>query len=166
MHARTQAYTYTHTNRHPLGVSRRRADPPLDVDDEIHYEELCRDEPDKLFVIDFHALWCGPCRAFAPLFRRLALQNHTAKFLKVDIEWNDSLAAKFKIKSLPTIKFVRGGKVVGAIEGLEGDFLQVFLARLEEFSTPQEITEMRESRDGDTLVQVCVYAPRLLCFVV
>jgi thiol-disulfide isomerase/thioredoxin len=146
-HMRTRADLHMNKRRHPLGVSRRRADPPLDVEDEPHYEELCRADPGKLFVVLFHAAWCGPCRAFAPLFRRLALQTHTARFLKVDIEWNDGLATRYKVKSLPTIKFVRGGNVVSTIEGLQDDFMQIFYAQLEAASTPQEVVEMRDSRE-------------------
>jgi thioredoxin len=62
---------------------------------------------DKPCIIDFWAEWCGPCRAFAPVFEELS-EQYTGKvtFYKVDTEAEQELAAVFGIRSIPSILFI------------------------------------------------------------
>ena len=58
----------------------------------------------KLVVIDFMATWCGPCKALAPLFTKLADHyKQQAVFLKIDVDVHEDLAAAFKVSAMPTI---------------------------------------------------------------
>lgn len=77
-------------------------------------------------IVDFYADWCGPCKAMAPVFADLA-QRQRAKALvaKLDTDRNPAIAARYGIRSIPTIVVMRDGKEVarqvGALpmQGLE-----------------------------------------------
>jgi len=68
-------------------------------------------ENDIVFL-DFWAAWCGPCRAFAPVFERASEAHPEIVFAKVDTEIERSLAATFQIRSIPTLMIFRAGILV------------------------------------------------------
>jgi thioredoxin 1 len=68
-------------------------------------------------LIDFWAAWCGPCRAFAPVYERVSEKHPDITFGKVDTEAEQALAAKFDIRSIPTIMAIRDGVIVFAQPG-------------------------------------------------
>jgi len=69
-------------------------------------------------VIDFWATWCGPCRMVAPIISELAEQYDGRIVVgKCDVEENDDLAAEFGIRNIPTILFMKDGKVVDKLVG-------------------------------------------------
>lgn len=72
---------------------------------------------DGLAVIDFWATWCGPCRAFAPVFAESAAKNPDVVHLKVDVDHNPELSQAFEIRSIPTTVFVKGNEVLGSVPG-------------------------------------------------
>ena len=64
-------------------------------------------------VIDFWAEWCGPCRMVGPIVDELAAEYAgRVQVCKCDIEQCDEAVAKFGIRNIPTIIFVKGGQVV------------------------------------------------------
>ncbi len=68
---------------------------------------------DKPVVIDFWASWCNPCRMFAPVFDKCADElSDTAKFCKVNVDEQPSLASKFRVMSIPTLAVVKNGETV------------------------------------------------------
>ncbi|PYN20963.1 MAG: thioredoxin [Candidatus Rokuibacteriota bacterium] len=71
-----------------------------------------------VMMVDFWAEWCGPCRAIAPLLEDLARESAGKVTLaKVNVDENPGLAARYGIRSIPTILFVKGGKVADQVIG-------------------------------------------------
>jgi thioredoxin 1 len=71
-----------------------------------------------LSMVDFWAAWCGPCRMVAPIVEQLATE-HAGKIKvgKVDVDANQQTAAKFNIRSIPSILFFKDGKLVDTVVG-------------------------------------------------
>jgi len=69
-------------------------------------------------LVDFWAVWCGPCKAIAPAVEELAGDyKGRAKVGKLDVDHNPQTAAQYGIRSIPTLLVFKGGKVVGQIVG-------------------------------------------------
>lgn len=73
-----------------------------------------------LRVIDFWARWCGPCRMMAPQFERAAGLRPDYRFAKVDVDAAPGLAARFGIRSIPTLAVLRDGELVAMQAGVMG----------------------------------------------
>lgn len=69
-------------------------------------------------LVDFWADWCGPCRMVAPVIEELAAEfEGRAKVGKVDVDRNGPLAAKYGIRSIPTLLLFKEGRVVDQVVG-------------------------------------------------
>ncbi|HWN50105.1 MAG TPA: thioredoxin TrxC [Xanthobacteraceae bacterium] len=69
-------------------------------------------------VVDFWAEWCGPCKAMAPVYERVAAELEPAfRFVKVDTEAEPELAARYHIRSIPTLMLFHKGSVVAQRAG-------------------------------------------------
>lgn len=89
---------------------------PIAVTDDTFEQEVLKS--DKLTVVDFWAVWCGPCRMIAPVVEELAeTYDGQAKFVKVDVDDHQKHAGQFGIRSIPTLLFFKGGKVVDQVIG-------------------------------------------------
>jgi thioredoxin 1 len=76
------------------------------------------EKADGLVLVDFWATWCGPCQVVAPVLEQLSREYEgKAKVVKVDVDANQSTAMKYNIRSIPSILFFKGGKVVDTVVG-------------------------------------------------
>lgn len=68
---------------------------------------------DKVSVLDFWAEWCGPCRVIGPIVEELAAEyDGKAVIGKVNVDENPEISAKYGIRNIPTILFIKNGEVV------------------------------------------------------
>ena len=79
---------------------------------DVNFEELVTNS-DKPVMIDFWAVWCGPCRMIAPIVEEMTGEYEGRAVIgKVDVDSNPAVAQKFGIRNIPTVLFVKGGEVV------------------------------------------------------
>lgn len=78
----------------------------------------------------FTASWCGPCRAIKPVFSALSNESKDVKFLKIDIDENQELAVRNKVRSVPTFLFHDKGKKVQEFSGADEMALRSALSKL------------------------------------
>src|SRR5437660_4121239 len=88
----------------------------------IHLTERNFDEAlvatQGLVMVDFWAEWCGPCRAISPVLEELTRESAGRVTLaKVNVDEHPGLAARYGVRSIPTILFVKQGKVVDQVIG-------------------------------------------------
>jgi thioredoxin 1 len=85
--------------------------------DERNYDEALV-AAEGVLMVDFWAEWCGPCRAIGPVLEDLArTSGGTVTLGKVNVDENPGLAARYGIRSIPTILFVKDGKVRDQVVG-------------------------------------------------
>ena len=85
--------------------------------DERNYDEALV-AAEGVLMVDFWAEWCGPCRAIGPVLEDLAkTSGGTVSLAKVNVDENPGLAARYGIRSIPTIRFVKDGKVRDQVVG-------------------------------------------------
>lgn len=62
---------------------------------------------ERLTILDFNAVWCGPCKQFAPVFEQAAAKfGQTVDFVSIDVDENPATANAFGVRSIPTVVFI------------------------------------------------------------
>jgi len=83
----------------------------LEVSDATFDQEVLKSEQPVL--VDFWAVWCGPCKALGPIIDGIAASfDGKLKVAKVNLDQNVSAASRYGVQSIPTLLFFKGGKVV------------------------------------------------------
>ncbi|MEJ2248135.1 MAG: thioredoxin [Candidatus Lokiarchaeota archaeon] len=98
------------------------------------FDALINEYPETIILIDFTAVWCGPCQMFGPIFEKLS-QDYSEDFIfaKVDVDENPMVARKYSVTGVPTTAFIKGNKLVNRMVGAHGyDSMVQVLNRLRE----------------------------------
>jgi len=96
---------------------------------DANFEEVVVNS-DKPVMIDFWAVWCGPCRMIAPIVEEMSGEYEGKAVIgKVDVDSNPNVAMKYGIRNIPTVLFVNGGEVVDKQVGAAPK--QAFTAKLD-----------------------------------
>ena len=70
-------------------------------------------------IVDFHALWCSPCKMQSPILKEVAAElGDRIKVIKIDIDQNSEIASRFSVQSVPTLIIFRNGKQVWRQSGV------------------------------------------------
>ena len=73
---------------------------------------------DKTVLVDFWAVWCGPCRMLSPVVDQVAEENPDIKVCKVNVDEEQQLAIKYGVMSIPTPLVFKGGELVNQSVGV------------------------------------------------
>ncbi|QGY43874.1 thioredoxin [Maribellus comscasis] len=96
---------------------------------DANFEDLVV-KSEKPVMIDFWAVWCGPCRMIAPIVEEMSGEYEGKAVIgKVDVDSNPGVAMKYGIRNIPTVLFVKGGEVADKQVGAAPK--QVFTQKLD-----------------------------------
>ena len=113
-----------------------------------NFEEVIQKNP--LVLVDFWAPWCGPCRAFAPVYEAASEQHKDVIFAKVNTEEQQNLGAMFQIRSIPTLMLFREQIILFAQPGsLPAPALDEILTKAKALDMDMVRKEIAEQKNGN-----------------
>jgi thioredoxin 1 len=66
----------------------------------------------KPVIVDFHALWCAPCKVQSPILKEVATElGDRVRVIKIDVDQNQAIAGRFQIQSVPTLMIFKKGEI-------------------------------------------------------
>jgi len=88
----------------------------IEITSKAQFDEAIKSE--NLTIVDFWAVWCGPCRVLKPLLHKIAGEHPEIQLLTVDVDANQELAAEYNINSIPAVFFFKNGEIVDNFVGV------------------------------------------------
>lgn len=87
-------------------------------------------EQNQIVIVDFWAVWCGPCKRFAPIFESVAAKHSDIKFIKVNTDEQPELSASFEVRSIPTLAVIKEQQIIFVQPGaVNEDILEQIVQR-------------------------------------
>ncbi len=131
---------------------------PVDATTDTFEQQVIARSRDVPVVVDFWAAWCGPCRTLTPALERAAEQrNGNVELVKVDVDANQELAARYGVQGIPAVKAFKHGEVVdefvGAVPGAQ-------VERFFDSLVPSEADALASEGDEDSLRRALELDPR------
>ena len=82
-----------------------------------NFETIINDS--KPVIVDFHALWCRPCKVQSPILKEVVAElGEKVRVIKIDVDQNNALASQYQIQSVPTLIVFKNGKPVWRQSGV------------------------------------------------
>ena len=88
----------------------------IEITSKEQFDEAIQSE--SLTIVDFWAVWCGPCRVLKPLLHKIASEHPEIQLLTVDVDANWDLAAEYDINSIPAVFMFKNGEIVDNFVGV------------------------------------------------
>ena len=82
----------------------------IEITSKAQFDEAVKSE--KLTIVDFWAVWCGPCRVLKPFLHKIAGEHPEIQLLTVDVDANQELAAQYDINSIPAVFMFKNWEIV------------------------------------------------------
>ncbi|CAI5442271.1 unnamed protein product [Caenorhabditis angaria] len=89
----------------------------IEVPDNDQFVRILEKNVDKVVILDFYATWCGPCKAIAPMYKKLSIEYPNIVFLKIDVDECEDICTKYDVKLMPTFVFLKNGEQIDLLEG-------------------------------------------------
>ncbi|KAK0188922.1 thioredoxin-domain-containing protein [Armillaria mellea] len=104
---------------------------PVEIESVTQWNETLRTATaaGQTVFVDFHAVWCGPCKQIAPFFAQFPQKNPQAIFVRVDVDAQKAIASKYRISAMPTFIAIKAGKQVDFLQGADPRGLATLIAR-------------------------------------
>ena len=88
----------------------------IEITSKDQFDEAVKSE--TLTIVDFWAVWCGPCRVLKPLLHKIAGEHPEIQLLTVDVDSNQELAAQYDINSIPAVFMFKNWEIVDSFVGV------------------------------------------------
>ena len=88
----------------------------IEITSKAQFDEAVKSE--TLTIVDFWAVWCGPCRVLKPLLHKIAGEHPEIQLLTVDVDVNQELAAQYDINSIPAVFMFKNWEIVDSFVGV------------------------------------------------